>query len=312
MPTERKLSLDCRKASIWTGVSHVSNRMYFTNSWMRVQIFFDEARFELQGWKHMNSAVDHSDLTLVSVLVFLRVESSLGIEVHLIEEYATAVPIKKTRIPWLEVLAATIATRLASKTAYNLWVDVSNINFWSWVLRFLHSYQHPEDKESVHPDSFFESSTTRLQPGVEGGGNARLEVLIGVLKSLLRRVLGKAMMNFEEQLTVICDCEAVLNARHLTYMLQDPRELVALNPAMFLQDVKEIGVPDCDQVDLVDLKGGIRYLQNLREDLKERFRSDFLGQVVSTHWSEGGSSIMMVIVGSDKEKCLDWPLGVVE
>ncbi|KAJ8884846.1 hypothetical protein PR048_011042 [Dryococelus australis] len=54
-----------------------------------------------------------------ATVVFLRVELTLDIKLHLVEAKAR----------WLELLAATIATRLASKTAYSLGIDVSDIHF---------------------------------------------------------------------------------------------------------------------------------------------------------------------------------------
>ncbi|KAJ8952302.1 hypothetical protein NQ317_017615, partial [Molorchus minor] len=49
------------------------------------------------------------------------------------------------------------------------------------------------------------------------------ERLIGLVKQLLRRVLGRASLNYEELLTVICDCEAVVTSRPLTYVSDDAR-----------------------------------------------------------------------------------------
>lgn len=67
--------------------------------------------------------------------------------------------------------------------------------------------------------------------------------------------------------TILCDCEAVINARPLTYVSQNPRDLTPLTPSMFLQEVEEIGVPDFDLVESTDLNKRFRYRQKLREDL---------------------------------------------
>ncbi|GFS59879.1 integrase catalytic domain-containing protein [Trichonephila clavipes] len=39
-----------------------------------------------------------------------------------------------------------------------------------------------------------------------------------VIKEILKRTLGKAILTYEELLTVLCDCEAVVNSRPLTYV----------------------------------------------------------------------------------------------
>ncbi|GBM83680.1 hypothetical protein AVEN_84252-1 [Araneus ventricosus] len=44
------------------------------------------------------------------------------------------------------------------------------------------------------------------------------ERLIRIIKDLLKRVLGKAYISHEEMMTVLCDCEAIINSRPLTYI----------------------------------------------------------------------------------------------
>src|SRR5690606_28426628 len=72
------------------------------------------------------------------------------------------------------------------------------------------------------------------------------EVLIGLVKKLLKRSLGRAVLSFEELQTVLCDCEAIINSRPITQMSEEARDLVALTPAMFLSEIAEVGVPDLD------------------------------------------------------------------
>ncbi|XP_035214245.1 uncharacterized protein LOC118188021 [Stegodyphus dumicola] len=51
--------------------------------------------------------------------------------------------------------------------------------------------------------------------------------------------LRQAAVNYEELLTVICDVEAVINCRPLTYVSNDSEDLLPLTtPSMFLQDIK--------------------------------------------------------------------------
>ncbi|GFS67143.1 integrase catalytic domain-containing protein [Trichonephila clavipes] len=75
------------------------------------------------------------------------------------------------------------------------------------------------------------------------------ERLVGMLKNVLRKVLGKASLNEEELNTLLCDAESIINFRPITYLSEDPKDLVALTPAMFLQEIREIGVPDFDMID---------------------------------------------------------------
>ncbi|XP_055935667.1 uncharacterized protein LOC129965631 [Argiope bruennichi] len=74
------------------------------------------------------------------------------------------------------------------------------------------------------------------------------ERLIGILKRL-RRVLGRSSLTYEQMTTVLCDSEAIINSRPMTYVTDNDAELVPLTPSMFLQDIKVSGVPDCDKAD---------------------------------------------------------------
>ena len=71
---------------------------------------------------------------------------------------------------------------------------------------------------------------------------------IGVLKTILRKVLGKANLSYENLTTALCNAEAIINARPLTYISEDREDFKALTPSMFLQEIPVIGVPDCDML----------------------------------------------------------------
>jgi hypothetical protein len=53
-----------------------------------------------------------------------------------------------------------------------------------------------------------------------------------------------------------------------------------LTPAMYLQDVPLVVVPDLDHLDKTDLNKRLRHQQRLREDRRKRFRSEYLSQLV--------------------------------
>ncbi|GFV85352.1 integrase catalytic domain-containing protein [Trichonephila clavipes] len=75
------------------------------------------------------------------------------------------------------------------------------------------------------------------------------ERLIGLVKRTLRKTLGKTSLNHEEMYTVLCDCVSLINSRQLTYVTDDVEDLEHLTPAMFLQDIREVGVTELDQID---------------------------------------------------------------
>ena len=50
-------------------------------------------------------------------------------------------------------------------------------------------------------------------------------------------------------LTVLCDCEVVINSKPTTFMSDNTQDLVPLSPSMFLQEIREISVPDFDRIE---------------------------------------------------------------
>ncbi|GFT76163.1 integrase catalytic domain-containing protein [Trichonephila clavipes] len=111
------------------------------------------------------------------------------------------------------------------------------------------------------------------------------ERLVRVLKELLRRTLGNAILTTEELQTVLCDCESVSNSRPLTYLSENSDDLVPLSPAMFLVENRNLDVPDIDYRDTVNLRK--------RGPLSEVR----LGEIV--------------LIGDDIKKRMHWPLAKV-
>ena len=77
-------------------------------------------------------------------------------------------------------------------------------------------------------------------------------ILIGCIKQTLR-VLGRASLNFEELYKVVCDVEGIINSRPLTNLYEGMDELVPLTPNMFLQGIRESGLPDLNNLEKVDV-----------------------------------------------------------
>ena len=140
------------------------------------------------------------------------------------------------------------------------------------------------------------------------------ERMVGVLKQILRKVLGRASLTYEDLVTLLCDCEAVVNQRPLTYVSNDIKDLAPLTPMMFLRDLECTGVPDCDAVDAQSLCKRVLYKQKLRDDLRKRFRSEYLGQLKSWVSIKPGRQISLgevILIGNDIDKRIQWPLGRV-
>ena len=66
----------------------------------------------------------------------------------------------------------------------------------------------------------------RFNPPTAAWWGGWWERLIRLLKQLLKKTLGRASLTYEELETVLCDCEALINSRPLTYVSEDVADLV--------------------------------------------------------------------------------------
>ncbi|XP_011705757.1 PREDICTED: uncharacterized protein LOC105460953 [Wasmannia auropunctata] len=121
---------------------------------------------------------------------------------------------------------------------------------------------------------------------------------------------------YEEMLTVLCDCEAVINSRPITFMSDSAQDLVPLSPSMFLQEIREIGVPDCDQIERLKLDKKFAYRQKIKDDLQRRFRVEYLGELI--HHNNKRKELRKIQVGDivliedESKKRVEWPLARVK
>ncbi|GBM08086.1 hypothetical protein AVEN_122999-1 [Araneus ventricosus] len=139
------------------------------------------------------------------------------------------------------------------------------------------------------------------------------ERMLCIIKQFLRKVLGRACVTYEEMVTLLCECESVVNGRPLTYLYDDPNELRAIKPSDITQDIKGNETVDLDIIDAKHLRKRIRYLQNLRCQLPQRFQKEYLAELIRNpklpskrHNLSPGD---VVLIGSDNTKRLNWPLG---
>ncbi|GBN21966.1 hypothetical protein AVEN_107035-1 [Araneus ventricosus] len=139
------------------------------------------------------------------------------------------------------------------------------------------------------------------------------ERLIRIMKDLLKRVLGKAYLSHEE-MTVLCDSEAIINSRPITYISENDTNFTPISPSMFIQDVREWAVPDLDVADHYSLSKRNKYRQTVQKDLLYRFWSEYLGHLVQRRTYKESRPISVgdiVLVGSDNLERIHWPLGKI-
>ncbi|GFU44490.1 integrase_H2C2 domain-containing protein [Trichonephila clavipes] len=99
----------------------------------------------------------------------------------------------------------------------------------------------------------------------------------------------------------------------LTYIHEDLNELLPLSPTMFIHGNSNCETPDLDQVGRSSLVKRIKYLQKVREDLRQRFRNEYLALLVhrGTRRNDALEVGDVVLIGHDNVRRIDWPLGIV-
>lgn len=141
------------------------------------------------------------------------------------------------------------------------------------------------------------------------------ERLVGMIKRLLRSNLGRQTLNYIEMETILCDCEQVINSRPLTYLTEDPDEMVALTPMMFLNEARSSDVIDPDKIEYIAFGERYKHRQKIRQELRDRFRKEYLSQLVHRNVKQAGYNKIkvgdIVLVELDNKKRIDWPVAKV-
>ncbi|GFS81490.1 integrase catalytic domain-containing protein [Trichonephila clavipes] len=151
------------------------------------------------------------------------------------------------------------------------------------------------------------------------------ERLVKTIKDPLRKILGRALLTFEELSTILSEVEVIVNHRPLTYVENDPGEPEPLTPAHFL----ELGYGDSKYpihfIELIDAttakesyKKRKTYRTLLLKQLWRRWKEQYLLQLktanhfktLSVHKNLKLNDVVLVD-GNVKSKLL-WELGIIK
>jgi len=105
------------------------------------------------------------------------------------------------------------------------------------------------------------------------------------LKEPLRKILGRARLNYTELYTVLTEIEASMNQRPLTYLGSDSRNLQAITPAYLAIGKALMTVPDIPEKADVNISKRFRHLQTLLKHFWKRWSSEYLPTLTKrTRW----------------------------
>ncbi|GFW10154.1 integrase catalytic domain-containing protein [Trichonephila clavipes] len=151
------------------------------------------------------------------------------------------------------------------------------------------------------------------------------ERLVKTIKDPLRKILGRALLTFEELSTILSEVEVIVNHRPLTYVENDPGEPEPLTPAHFL----ELGYGDSKYpihfIELIDAttakesyKKRKTYRTLLLKQLWRRWKEQYLLQLKPANHFKTPSvhknlklNDVVLVEGNVKSKLL-WELGIIK
>ncbi|KYN50081.1 Pro-Pol polyprotein, partial [Cyphomyrmex costatus] len=142
------------------------------------------------------------------------------------------------------------------------------------------------------------------------------EAGIKSVKTHLRKILGEALLSFEEMYTILTQIEAVLNSRPLTPLSTDPTDLQALTPGHFLIGAPLNAIPQCSLTEMPNNRlNRFQYLTKLVQSFWSRWSREYLSTLqkrIKWNREDQVSTIkngMMVILQEDNLPSMQWPLG---
>ncbi|GIY58540.1 hypothetical protein CDAR_607731 [Caerostris darwini] len=150
------------------------------------------------------------------------------------------------------------------------------------------------------------------------------ERLMKSIKDPLRKILGKALLTFEELTTIMTELECVLNNRPITYETNELGEPRCLTPSQFLLPGRDNGLPEYfleifnKVVDRETLTRRKLYQSRLLKQLWTKWKDQYLLQLRTAHNFTNPSSERnlksgdIVLVEGPKKSKLLWDMGVVE
>ena len=140
------------------------------------------------------------------------------------------------------------------------------------------------------------------------------ERLIGVVKSVLRCVLGRASLTDEIFSTVLCEVEAIVNGRPLTKLSDDPNDLTPLTPNHLLHLKGSISLPP-GVTSADSYRHRWKFVHHLANQFWSRFIKEYLPELQRRcKWTKERDSVRsgeLVMVRENGVPRHLWPLAIV-
>lgn len=141
------------------------------------------------------------------------------------------------------------------------------------------------------------------------------EAAVKSCKFHLKRILGQALLTYEEFSTVLIQIEGILNSRPLCPMSSNDTDFTALTPAHFLIGRSITSLPDYDYKDVpIHRLTHFQQLQQIQQDFWRRWARDYVGNLQQrTKWRSSKGHMLaagtLVLVKDERLPSCHWKIG---
>ncbi|XP_074641175.1 uncharacterized protein LOC141898927 [Tubulanus polymorphus] len=182
---------------------------------------------------------------------------------------------------------------------------------------------HLEAKEFISQNGVSWNFIPKRAPWVGG----YWEGLVGVVKSVLKKIVGRALLTIDEFRTVITEVESVVNDRPLTYLSSDPSDENPLTPSQLMVGRRVTSLPhsyvapgELEDPDF-ELKPCVaesrsKHLSVIMQHFSNRWAREYLASLREYYQQKAGKNELFISRGDvvlieDEEPRSKWQMGVV-
>ncbi|KAB0799729.1 hypothetical protein PPYR_07609 [Photinus pyralis] len=162
----------------------------------------------------------------------------------------------------------------------------------------------------------YEGNKWHFSPASSPHFNGLAEAGVKSTKFHLKRVLGYALLTYEEYLTVIVEIECLLNSRPLYPLSSSPNDYQVLTPSHFLIGRRLTAIPNTDFVEIpTNRLSRWQYLSKLQQQFWNRWSRDYLGDLqIRTKWNIAQDNVKpgtIVLIKENNTPPAHWKIGRV-
>ena len=146
----------------------------------------------------------------------------------------------------------------------------------------------------------------------------QFERLVGLMKQSLYKTIANGNLRWNELEEVTLEIETALNNRPLSY-LEDDVQLTALTPStMLFGQPYQIPEEDVSDVENIDLRKRVRYLQKCKDSLWNRWNKEYLKALRERHNLKHRTKEMaaklgdVVVIKGDERNRGKWKIGIIK